>query len=84
MSIPVTTTHLNAEAVQWAGGNVDEIRAIAGDDFLVADSGQVVVRNAEGPWQLREGDWVVRVAGHPLMIHSADAYDLMWEPATRA
>lgn len=76
------TKAIIAEAVQWTGDNLAEIRAFAGDDFLFAEAGRVWVRNSAGPWELALGDWVRRHEdGGPLMVSSAAAFDCVWAPA---
>lgn len=78
------TRHLAVSAVQWAGGNTEEIRAFAGSDFLFAADGRVWVRNAAGPWELRLRDWVSREDGKPLIVHSEAAFARLWEPCPAA
>lgn len=50
------------EAIQWTGGNVDEIREFAGEDvgYHHSTTGQLAIETSEGSIWATPGDWVIR------------------------
>jgi len=76
------TKHIIVDAIQWTGHNLGEIRDFAGPDFMEKDAttDNVWVRNAQGPYAMRTGYWVLRQSGHPLRVVSPAAFDATYEP----
>lgn len=67
----------HGNAVLWNGSNVDEVRAVAGDNFVGLHSDHVLVRHTGGPeviW-VRPGWWVIRWDGsEEIRVFSAGAF----------
>jgi hypothetical protein len=76
-----TTKRLLVDAVRWDSGNLDEIRQLAGDDFLHFKGGRLWVLNADGPFEVLHGWWIARPeTGGRLFVYSGTAWDQHWRP----
>jgi hypothetical protein len=68
----------HGNAVCWNGSNVDEVRAVAGENFAGLHSDCVLVRHtstAEGPAWVRPGWWIIRWDGSDdILVSSARAF----------
>lgn len=76
MRVQLKVKHGNA--VCWNGSNVDEVRAVAGENFVGLHSDYVLIRNdnpADNPVWVRPGWWVVRWDGaEGARVSSAGAF----------
>jgi hypothetical protein len=65
---------IEVEAVQWTGGNLAEVQAFAGADFISENAGRVWVRNTAGPCEILAGYWLTRRPGEALVMTSPAAW----------
>ncbi len=67
-------------AVCWNGRNIDEVRAVAGNNFVSLHSEYVIVEhtNHEVMW-VRPGWWIIREDGSDdVRVYSAGAFSAAW------
>lgn len=69
-------------AVRWTGDNIDEVRALVGDNVVIENlDGSLTIPTLEGDMLARIGDWVIRGVQGEIYPCKHDIFVETYEPA---
>lgn len=68
------------EAIQWTGGNVDDIGRFIGKG-LVMERGKLVIATLEGEMTASKGDWIIKGVQGEFYPCKPDIFEMTYEPA---
>ena len=73
------------EAIQWTGGNADEIELFVGDSYetWLPTTEQIEIRTLEGPITASRGDWVIKGVQGEFYPCKPDIFAATYEAADR-
>lgn len=74
---------VEVEAVQWTGGNVEDVRAFGGDDigYHHSTTGTLYIETMEGTMKALPGDWIIRGVQGEYYPCRPDIFKATYEPA---
>jgi hypothetical protein len=69
------------EAVQWDGGNIEQVAALAGSAKIQSGKRLLVIHTLEGDMTARRKDWIIRGVRGELYPCKPDIFAATYEPA---